>query len=175
MRKRILIFIMMCWATFSYSQESISFFDRLIVDGRLTAFAKQHEMSPLGLQIRWGYMVTGRLGAFASLEAINGFGNSEKGVGTYHASNSLGGGVMYRLVDSETGFLPGFRTLDVHASCGTTLGNLAWKYTMYDVGLSIGLKKHNTPTLGLGYRVMDSRNNHVKSFNGLYVFLGFRL
>ena len=175
MRKVLLWLLTICWATFSYGQENTSFLNHVIMDGRLTAFAKQNEMSPLGLQIRWGYMISERMGAFANIEAISGFGNSDHGVGTYHVSNSLGGGITFRLIDSEAGFLPGFRTLDLHALFGTTLGHIDWKYTLYDVGLSIGVKKHNTPTLGLGYRIMHSRNDLVESFNGPYVFLGFRL
>ena len=174
-KRAIILFVMVWVGAAAHSQNRSLFRERLIMDYGINTFVKFNEDTPIGLQARWGYHVTQRIGLFANMEGNLIHHHQGRGIGDYQASNNWGGGVTFRLKEAKDGYLSGFKTIDVYAACGTTLGHYAWKYTLYDLGISIGLAKHFTPTLGLGYKIMDSRNDNVKSFNGFYVSLGFRL
>ena len=175
LRSIILLAFMVGAAIPAHSQNGSTFLERLIMDYKLSSYAKFNEDTPVSLHARWGYRVYRRFGVLANIEANYIFHHQAKGIGEYQFSNNWGGGVTYRLKDFQTGSSAGFSTVDVYAIYGTTLGHYDWKYNSYDVGFSIGLIKRFTPSLGFGYRIMDTRTSGVKTYRGFYVSLGFSL
>ncbi len=157
------------------SDELCTAYDRIVLDARLTTGPESGNISPQTISLRLGYKPLPRLGVYANFEGTLGLCNDVKGFGSYYGSNSIGGGLSYRFVEQRDAFMPLFRTVEVHAAFGTTVGSRAWKYTLYEAGVSAAPWRINAPLFGIGYRVLDSRSTAVKTHRGLFISLGFRL
>ena len=174
-RRGILLFLIVWMGVTAFSQSSTPFIEKVIMEYSVKAFAKFGSESPVSLHARWGYEVQPRFGVYVSGELSRMSFRQGQGVGEYYSSNSLGGGISYRILESNEAFLPLFRTMDINAMCGTTVGNVMWKYTLYDIGLTLKTHRHRAFTIGVGYRIMDSRSVGVKTQRDLYASLGVNI
>lgn len=148
----------------------------LLVDARYgVSLAESGGLTPHTISVSLGWKPVSKLGIYGKFDGTIGLGDDVRGYGQYYQSNSIGGGVTFQIAGSQSSFLPGLRTLDIHAACGTTVGNCAWKYTLYEAGLTFGIWNNNSPTFGIGYRLMDSRTDGIADHKGLFVSIGFRM
>lgn len=139
------------------------------------SLAESGGLTPHTMSVRMGWKPMAQLGIYGKFDGTLGLGEDTRGYGSYYQSNSIGGGVTFQIAGSRSSFLPGLRTLDIHASCGTTVGNRAWKYTLYEAGVTFGIWNNNSPTFGIGYRLFDSRTEGIADHKGLFVSVGFRM
>lgn len=149
--------------------------NRILLDARYTVAGKNGGITPQTISLRMGYKPLPKLGVFTNIEGTIGLGDNVDGYGHYYGSNSIGGGLSYQILNSREGFLPGFRTLDIHATCGTTIGHRAWKYNLYEAGVTVGFWNRNSPVLGVGYRILHSRSAGVDNHKGIFLSIGFRM
>ena len=170
MKKTVTILLLALGSMLTASaQDGCQSCDRLVVEARFGAVTKDNGVSPVVGQVRLGYKVLPRVGAFAHFEGAFGHHEGSRGTGTYMATNSIGGGLAYRLTD-----LDGI-TFDIHGLVGTTVGGYTWKHTLYEGGITMGFSGRWSPTFGIGFRVMDSRTKGISTHQGLVATLGFRL
>jgi hypothetical protein len=180
MKKGFILMLSIAWSMAVMSQERTNacsyFYSHVLVDmGYSTSAAENGGMRARILYAHIGWKPIEKLGVFASFEGTTGFGDDINGAGNYYRSNSIGGGVKYLLINEHGRFLPKFNTLTLHVKCGSTIGNNAWKYTLYETGLTLNLRKRLSPTFGLGYRVLDSRTPGINNHKGLFATIGISL
>ena len=98
---------------------------------------------------------------------------------TYYQGTAIGGGLGYRLLTDkeEKGLLGSKDALDVRALFTTTIGKPDWKYNQYSIGLTLyGYDKGKIrPTVGVGYRYIDSRTAGIRSQSTIFFELGLKL
>ncbi len=149
------------------------FANRLFLDYRLVASPEYHDMSPLGLNVRLGYKVLPQLSLYTSFEGTLGLVEQRNSMGTYYGSNNLGGGLNVNLLKPGKSWAL-FKTMDLHATVGTTVGHNDWKYTLYEGGLTFSAGRRSCMTYGLGYRVLHSRTDVLGDHRGVYFTIGYR-
>ena len=100
-------------------------------------------------------------------------------VKTYYQGTAIGGGLGYRLLPDkeEKGLLGSKDALDVRALFTTTIGKPDWKYNQYSIGLTLyGYDKGKIrPTVGVGYRYIDSKTAGIRSQSTIFFELGLKL
>jgi len=158
-----------------FAQENYHADSPVFFESSLSVVTKSHGLTPQSFQLRLGCQdVVPKLNIYFNAELAQSKGKEEKGFGFHYSSNNLGGGISYRLLNSNKGLFLPFNTLNVHFTCGTTVGNALWKNTLYEAGLSLGCHKRFTPILGIGYRWMHSENDCLEHLHGLVFSMGVR-
>ncbi len=93
-------------------------------------------------------------------------------VKAYFANTGLAGGLSYKIIKKGNGFW------GVKAKMGSTIGNVDWKNTFYDVSTNFAPNsghKSSYLSLGIGYRYVHSREDGIGHHNFVYFSLGFGL
>lgn len=140
--------------------------------------ASHRNVTPLFAGIDIGFEFVPRVFVFGRAEALAGLHEVDD-VRTYALSKSLGGGLGVRLLGrwQDAYATSSTQALDLRASVSSTYGSNDWNYMLYDANLtwySRGLLRGCSPTLGLGFRYMDSRTSSVRSYRNVYLAIGFR-
>ncbi len=140
--------------------------------------ARHRNVTPLFAGIDIGFEFVPRVFVFARAEALAGLHEADD-VRTYALSKSLGGGLGVRLLGrwQDAYATSSSQSIDLRASVGSTYGSNDWNYMLYDANLTWynrGLLRGCSPTLGLGFRYMDSRTSGVRSYRNVYLAIGFR-
>lgn len=138
----------------------------------------QHDVTPVFAGVNLGYEFAPRVYAFARAEMNTGLYEKD-GDRTFNSAGNLGAGLGYRLLGG--GKCSACRSLkeclDVRVMAGSSIGHADWKQTFYDAGLEYyyrGSRFFCTPTIGLGYRYVDSRTTGLRNYGSAYVSIGFR-
>ena len=171
--KKVTLFICAVCVTFivahkSYSQAESqrSFLDNALLEINFLGSTKQHNINNLSLQTNIGYYVFPNLNIHATWEGNIGL-LDKAGEKKYLRQSLLGGGLGYDIVkNNELG------KFAVKAMCATTIGDSDWKQTIYNVGVQWKLKQRLSPTLGLGFRHVNSRTSSMPNMNVVYGTIG---
>lgn len=148
--------------------KSSSFLDKLMLDMNFGAGTKCSDVTPLILNMNFGYRFLPRAYAFVRYDGLFGMGEKHEGVRTYTKSTSLGGGLGYTfsrvdMVDT-----------DLRGSVTSSVGDVDWKHVAYDVTLLFKIGPSRSKFyVGIGYRHVSSRTAGISGYNGVMGTLGF--
>ncbi len=179
MKKVIMSLLLMATSSvFAFGQTSsdttkLNTIDRLVVDAYYARSFNQHNTKNLALGIDLGYKVLSRLSVLFCSEYRVGL---YKGDGNgYIESSNIGGGLSFSLVAPKY-CTKWSETLDLVGKVTTSVGNLNWKNTAYDIGLRWhwGSKKAigPMPFLSMGYTHINSHTTGICDYNLVYGALG---
>lgn len=140
--------------------------------------ASHRNVTPLFAGIDIGFEFVPRVFVFARAEALAGLHEADD-VRTYAVSKTLGAGLGVRLLGKwqDTYATAMKHALDLRASVGWTYGKNDWNYALYDANLTWycrGVLQGCSPTVGVGFRYMDSRTSGIRSYRNAYLTIGFR-
>lgn len=140
--------------------------------------APYRNTTPLFAGIDIGFECIPRLVVFGRAEALAGLHEVDD-ARTYAVSKTLGAGLGVRLLGKwqDTYATAMKHALDLRASVGWTYGKNDWNYALYDANLTWycrGVLQGCSPTVGVGFRYMDSRTSGIRSYRNAYLTIGFR-
>ncbi len=138
----------------------------------------QHDVTPVFGGVNVGYEFAPRLYAFARAEVNTGLYEKD-GERAWNSAGNLGAGLGFRLLGAKgcCGSRGVKDCLDLRAMAGSSIGHADWKQTFYDAGLEYYFRGREfgcTPTIGLGYRYVDSRTTGLRNYSSVYMTIGFR-
>lgn len=136
----------------------------------------QHDVTPFFYGVNAGYEFVPRLYVLGRLEVVTGLYEKD-GERTWSQAGNLGAGLGYRLLGAKPSKRGVADCLDLRVLAGASVGHATWKQTFYDAGLEWycrGRRFSVTPTIGLGYRYVDSRTTGVRNYGSAYLSIGFR-
>ena len=133
---------------------------------RLSQYDK--DFRPYEICFDFGYYFTDRF--FGNIRFENAVALFDiKGTESHYVNGIYGFNLGYRIVKFDGG------VLDVRVGFGDSMiKKRDWKYMYYDAGINVNLGTAKVkPSLGLGVRFYDSRNNNYKDYTRAYLSLGF--
>ena len=175
MRKLFFIISILVSTTMAMqAQNKLGYF----IEDNIQIGAKQHGMTTVMDNLLVGIEPVRNLKVFFDLQGSLGL-YSKDGEKTYYQGTALGGGLGYRVFTDKTGkgMLGNSDALDVRAAFTTTTGNSEWKYNQFSAGFTLyGCDKGKIcPTVGLGYRYINSRTPGIRNQSSIYIELGLKL
>lgn len=164
-----------CHTMYAQDKAGDSFFDRFVLELGVDAGSRQHDIAPMGVGVNVGYGLSSRFYLYARYQGMMGLydnGDSK----TYFNTQNIGGGVGFTFHKGtgkgDTGLW------DLRAQITSSVGNVDWKNTSYDVGVYWRIKSKSSkvsPVLGIGFRHINSHTAGIRDCNCIYGTIGFAL
>ncbi len=149
----------------------------MFYEAGMSVAPKQHNLTPYTADFTLGFQVTERLSLMATCQGVLALYKDDV-TRTYFESNyGLGGGVGFTLFRGKSGasFFNSNCALDLHAKVVASVGNVDWKYTQYDFGLTL-YDYHRRGIyipVTVGFRSIDSRTPGLRNYNNIYLRVAF--
>lgn len=169
------LFIFLCALTAgaqSNSKGSSNFANRFSLEVATVGSSTSKDMNQIGFKANIGYDIIPQLFVFAQIEGEKYLYKSGD-VKTHFSSNTLGGGLGTILFDTKDD-KGSMGTIDARFAVGTTVGNPELKATTYDLSINWKILRGISPTLGLGYRHINTRTSGMPKMNVVYGTLGIK-
>lgn len=168
--KKVFIFLFAMGASVAAMAQGTANSSKFYFDAGFEAGTPFKKLTPLSFDLTVGYRLTNTFGVFAKGKQLWGM-YKDGDYRTYFDSRNLGGGVYYNFFKEAATA----NTWSANASVTTSIGNVNWKNTSYDIGVSYtigGNGKALNTTFGLGYRFINSRTDGMNNWNGLFARIG---
>ena len=168
MKRRIVLLLLfvgsMTMMAQSESKTSVIKAERWMASGTCSFGFDDGGMHTRSFSMRSGYEVLPNFKPFLNLETQIGLYHKGMKKDYYNTAN-IGLGANYSIITQ----------IEVHGLVGTSLGNLGWKYHVWEAGISIGFRHKSSQTIGFGYRYVHSKTDGIADYKGPFISIGYIL